>query len=118
MSDRDPIIGTGNLVAEAIKRQKAMTPPTPQTPPAIRVQRVIGTGDPLDMIFLVPLVHQWGASRACATEGDSTCEAPLRRIVILAPPGFTDDAGRTTDTLAYCEPHFGMLMARSEVNHD
>jgi hypothetical protein len=67
---------------------------------------VVGTGDPMDVLMVIPLLSSWGASRACglAPDGDA-CEAPLQRIVIV---DHTDPPGElaTNTTLAFCEPHF------------
>jgi hypothetical protein len=78
------------------------------------IRRVVGTGNPIDALFLIPLIRQWGASRACTTEQEEPCDAPIGRIVILEPPGLADDAEHTSDTLAYCEPHYLSLMARAK----
>jgi hypothetical protein len=78
------------------------------------VLNVIGTGDPMDMIFMIPLVHEWRASRACATEQQEPCEKPIQRIVILAEPGIIDDHGIAHATLAYCESHFQTFVHRSD----
>jgi hypothetical protein len=81
----------------------------------VAVSHVVGTGDPLDMLLLIPLIVQWGVPRACETELDEgTCEVPIRRIVILAEPGFTDGAGSVFRELGYCETHYQSFIARSK----
>jgi hypothetical protein len=66
----------------------------------LAVKTVIGTGDPLDGIMLLPLIADWRVPRNClmALQGEK-CEAPIRRLYVLEEPveGF--------DVLGVCEAH-------------
>jgi hypothetical protein len=81
----------------------------PEQPP-IRVRSVIGTGNPMDTVFMLPLVGQWGATRACTLARDNSddprCERMIGRIVVLAEPGIIDDNGQGQSVLAFCEEDF------------
>lgn len=52
----------------------------------IEVERVIGTGDPLDGIMLIPLRHEWGVPAECLMNLSTPCQAPLRRLYVLKTP--------------------------------
>lgn len=77
----------------------------------ITPRRIIGTGDPIDMITMIPLISAHGIPRACRVatgEDTETCEAPIQRAVIVDhtdPPGVFNPG----DPLGFCEPHFQAL---------
>ena len=64
------------------------------------VETVIGTGDAVDGIMLIPLISQWGVPHNClvALRGDK-CEEPLSRLYVLRAP-----VGRHK-ILGICEDH-------------
>lgn len=73
----------------------------------LRVKTVIGTGDPLDGIWLLPLIVDWGVPKGCiggAIDGEE-CDAPIRRLYVLEEPfqGFM--------TVGCCEDHHARLAA-------
>lgn len=84
------------------------------------VKRVVGTGHPVDVILLIPIVANWQAARACGLEQDVPlpigCDAPIGRILILEEPGLTDDQGRPQSTLAMCEPHYQSWLASTRAD--
>jgi len=51
------------------------------------IETVIGTGDALDSIMLIPLISQWRVPTNCLVvlRGD-TCEEPLSRLYVLREP--------------------------------
>ena len=54
----------------------------------LSVKNIIGTGDPSDVITLIPLISQWGVPRECAygaLTGEG-CEKPLARLYVLNEP--------------------------------
>ena len=53
----------------------------------LNVRRVIGTGDPLDSILLIPLIADWGVPRECiwSLTGER-CEEQLARLYVLEEP--------------------------------
>lgn len=72
---------------------------------------IVGTGDPMDIIMMIPLVHSWHPARGCVVvqdEGEPECQEPVTRIVIVdhtdPPDVFTGDGWK--NGLAFCEPHF------------
>jgi len=70
------------------------------TPTAIQVKTIIGTGDPLDAIVLLPLIADWRVPRNClvALRGEK-CDAPLRRLYVLVEPV------KGHSVLGICEQH-------------
>jgi len=72
------------------------------------IETVIGTGDPLDGIMLLPLLCAWGVPRGClvALRGES-CEEPVTRLYVLREPveGYKH--------LCICEKHHQELLAQS-----
>ena len=71
----------------------------------IKVNSVIGTGDPMDRVMLLPLIAQWGAPSNCgigALMGED-CEEPVTRLYTLQEPvqGFA--------CLSACEAHHGQF---------
>lgn len=54
----------------------------------IKVNSVIGTGDPFDVLMLIPLIHQWRVPQNCAIgalQGED-CKNPISRIYVLREP--------------------------------
>ena len=53
----------------------------------LKVKEVIGTGDPTDVITLIPLISQWRVPRECAwvLTGEE-CGKPLSRLYVLQEP--------------------------------
>lgn len=74
----------------------------------ITARSVIGTGDPFDIITMIPLIRSHGIGRACAVaqdEGEPECEDPIQRAVIVDrtdPPGVFEPG----TPLGFCERHF------------
>lgn len=85
----------------------------------VEVLHIVGTGDPFDVVFMMPLVSQWRAVRACGLEGPEPlpidCDAPIARILTLSEPGLVDDNGNAHHTLAMCEGHFQSWRAAQPV---
>ena len=73
------------------------------------VKTIIGTGDPVDAMMLIPLIADWRVPRNClmALQGVH-CDAPIRRLYVLETP--IEGYG----VLGICEAHhlaFGDLNA-------
>ena len=66
----------------------------------LHVKTVIGTGDALDAIMLIPLIADWGVPRECLWNmTGEVCKASLDRLYVLDEPfqGFR--------TVGVCEQH-------------
>lgn len=77
----------------------------------ITPRSIIGTGDPVDIITMIPLLHSHGIQRACvmADETAEHCAEPIQRAVVVDhtdPPGVFQPG----DSLGFCEPHFQVLL--------
>lgn len=78
---------------------------------SITPKSIVGTGDPIDGLMLIPLASQWGAQRAChlvQDEHEADCEAMIQRLVIVAKTDPPDEIPANA-TLAFCEPHFQII---------
>ena len=71
----------------------------------LKVKTVIGTGDPLDGIMLVPLLCDWNVPKNCAYGAltGEECDKPLRRIYVLEEPL------QGHRSIAVCEDHHRVL---------
>lgn len=54
----------------------------------LKVKEIIGTGDPFDMIALIPLLHDWKVPEGCigGVRDGEECNATATRIYVLAEP--------------------------------
>ena len=77
----------------------------------LSVKEIIGTGDPFDMIALIPLISQWRVPRECVYGAltSSGCGNPLSRLYVLSEPvqGFS--------VVGICREHHALLL---ETDHD
>jgi hypothetical protein len=66
----------------------------------VSVKQIIGTGDPLDAIMLIPLICDWHVPKNClmALQGEK-CDAPIRRLYVL------ESAVQGHSVLGICEAH-------------
>lgn len=79
----------------------------------LQVKRVIGTGDPMDALLLIPLISQWGVPKECIYNVKEECTAPLHRLYVLEEPlvGF----GNTPtgfSVVGACEAHHQLLVGK------
>lgn len=77
----------------------------------LQARSIVGTGDPIDGIMLIPLRSQWGAARACGLvqdEEEPECEAMIQRIVILE----ASELGPGGTSIALCEAHFQKIRGK------
>ncbi len=80
------------------------------------VETVIGTGDPLDVIMLIPLIHDWNVPRECIMGVTGTpCEAPIRRIYVLREPLVGFGGGEQGfKHVGICEAHHRQFKGESD----
>ena len=73
------------------------------------IETIIGTGDALDSIMLIPLISQWRVPTNCLVvfRGEK-CDAPLSRLYVLREPV------EGHKILGICEGHHKELSDRSE----
>lgn len=77
----------------------------------LSVKTIIGTGDPFDVIMLIPLISDWAVPRECiySLTGEA-CEGPLSRLYVLHEPligfGGGDDG---FGVVGACEKHHALL---------
>ena len=79
----------------------------------LSVKTVIGTGDPLDGIMLVPLIVDWGVPRDCiASLTGEPCAHRIRRLYVLNEPlkGF-GGGDNGFGVVGACEKHHAALSA-------
>ncbi len=68
------------------------------------VNKVIGTGDPIDEIMLIPLISDWKVPRECIWNmTGETCDKGLTRIYVL------DEPFQGHDCVGACEEHHKAL---------
>jgi len=71
--------------------------------PTIRVKSVIGTGDPFDILFVIPLIHSHGYPPNCCfgeLMDGANCERKVQRLLVLEEPF------QGHELLSACEAHF------------
>lgn len=52
----------------------------------LKIRKVIGTGDPFDVIMLIPLRHDWGVPPDCIMNLTEPCDEKIRRLYVLDEP--------------------------------
>ena len=53
---------------------------------SLKIKEVIGTGDPLDSIMLIPLITDWKMPRECVWTLKEECKNPIKRLYVLDEP--------------------------------
>ncbi len=70
----------------------------------LKINSVIGTGDPFDVIMVIPLIHDWGVPDHCVFcwgEGKEKADSkPISRLLCLAE----EFAGNKV--VGCCEEHY------------
>ena len=76
----------------------------------LKVKTVIGTGDPLDSIMLVPLICDWNIPKNCAYGAltGQECNRTLRHIYVLEEPL------QGHKSIGVCEDHHQLLRQASD----
>ena len=74
----------------------------------LKVNTVIGTGDPFDQIMLIPLICDWGVPKECIWSLKEKCENRISRLYALREKLDIGD-GVMVSTVGICEEHHKII---------
>ena len=76
----------------------------------LEIDKVIGSDDIFDRLFIIPLVVSWKIPKECVYNFVEECKEPISYIYILRSP-VVDDVGTKFERVGACRAHHKYLQS-------